>query len=173
MPIFYSNGRSRIRTCEGVSQRVYSPPRLSTPAPALYSRGVLYRPGCLASSGTTDDSHLKPQASSLRPFTATGGTRTHNLRFTKPPLCQLSYGGIVRQRRSAQPPMQLSFFVASFPCVSCSAKLHRGATRAQGLVAVTMGPRRIATARSVTSAGFTPARRAACPIVLGRNLART
>ncbi len=74
VPIFLSNGRNRIRTCEGISQRVYSPSRLTTPAPALYS-GLLYGPGHLASS-------LKPHPSSL--LKATGGIRTLNLRFTKP-----------------------------------------------------------------------------------------
>ena len=58
VPTPYTNGRSRIRTCEGVSQRVYSPPRLSTPAPAPVLGGVLYRPGRLASSGTTQTSRL-------------------------------------------------------------------------------------------------------------------
>ncbi len=55
---------------------------------------------------------LKRHDSNLTPHVrqkATGGTRTHNLRFTKPPLCQLSYGGDSKQPRSAQRPMQLAF----------------------------------------------------------------
>ncbi len=35
----------------------------------------------------------------IAPATATGGTRTRNLRFTKPLLCQLSYGGICAKCR--------------------------------------------------------------------------
>ncbi len=55
-----------------------------------------------------------PQASPLKPSTATGGIRTLNLRFTKPLLCQLSYGGDAKEPRSAQSPTQLAFASGHF-----------------------------------------------------------
>ena len=56
----FAGGPSRIRTYEGVSQQIYSLPRLTA---------------------------------SVSTHGAENGTRTHDLRFTKPLLYQLSYIG--------------------------------------------------------------------------------
>ena len=84
------------------------------PAPIVHS-GT--RPGfrgaySIAPGVWPQAARLKPHASG--PPKATGGTRTHNLRFTKPPLCQLSYGGGVKEPRSAQRPVQLAFAKSQF-----------------------------------------------------------
>jgi len=38
-----SNGQDRIRTCEGVSQRIYSPPRLATSVPTRFKELAMPR----------------------------------------------------------------------------------------------------------------------------------
>ena len=66
------SGGSRIRTCEGMSQQIYSLSRLTA--------SVSPRKKCCLS---------RPSGRQK----ASGGVRTHDLRFTKPLLCQLSYAG--------------------------------------------------------------------------------
>ncbi len=65
-----SSGGSRIRTCEGMSQQIYSLSRLTA---SVSPRKI-----------------FSPYPAGKR---ASGGIRTHDRRFTKPLLCQLSYAG--------------------------------------------------------------------------------
>ncbi len=113
------SGGGRIRTCEGVRHQIYSlahlaalehPRRLPEspqfPAKSRHTDLAASEERGKIASGFADvkqterffrfsrNSRLwRGELPVLRGRKASGGTRTHNLRFTKPLLCQLSYTG--------------------------------------------------------------------------------
>jgi hypothetical protein len=95
------NGGGRIRTFEGVSRQIYSLLPLAAWVPHRFR----------ASPPISRTLPLSTLGSTPRPR-ADGGNRTHNRRFTKPELCQLSYvsdGPFLREtRRINEPEMSVN-----------------------------------------------------------------
>src|SRR4051794_21524063 len=79
------HGWSRIRTCEGIATRFTVWPLWPLGYPPVLG------PAVRSPVDPTGDVPATRRSTPLTLDRAGGETRTHNLRFTKPLLCQLSY----------------------------------------------------------------------------------